>query len=98
MSGESETQARFFEELLSHYPRLAEFWDREAREFQDERAEDAVMSNALASGERVVLKALASIWLGGAHSVYSLDLTDLAALPLEWRKPLVGWLSNPFWP
>jgi len=92
----SETQERFFAELQAHYPRLEQFWDREAREFRDEAAEDAL--GRLSPGEAVVLKALASIWLGCAHSAYQLDLTDLAALSPEWRKPLVEWLQTPFWP
>jgi hypothetical protein len=93
----SETQKRFFDELLAKYPRLAEFWDREKREFQDEAAELALMGR-LASGEAVVLRALASIWLGGACGDYKLDFTDLATLSPEWRAPLVEWLSTPFWP
>lgn len=93
-----EGQARFFAELLVHYPTLARFWDDEAREFQDEAAEDALISGRLALGEAVVLRALAAIWLGHARSAYALDFTDLAALSPEWRLPLVGWISNPFWP
>lgn len=96
MSTMAETQARFFVELLAKYPRLAEFWDREKREFRDEAA-DAAMGK-LSTGEAVVLKALASIWLGNAAGSYELDLTELAALSPEWRQPLVEWLLNPFWP
>ena len=92
----SDTQERFFTELLEKYPRLAEFWDREKREFRDEAAEDAL--GVLSPGEAVVLKALASIWLGTGLGCYTLDFTDLAALPHEWRKPLVEWLLTPFWP
>lgn len=95
---ETTEQTRFFDELLCHYPRLAEFWDREKREFQDEKAEYAANGNALSSGERVVLKALASIWLGGSCVSYALDFTEMAALSPDFLKPLVQWLINPFWP
>lgn len=96
MPNMSDTQKRFFDELLAAYPRLAEFWDRSRRCLLDDRAEAAMGS--LSPGERVVLKALASIWLGRADGGYEIDLTDLAALSPEWRKPLVQWLINPYWP
>jgi hypothetical protein len=94
----SDTQRRFFDELLAHYPRLAEFWDREERSFDDERAERSM--GVLSPGEAVVLKVLASIWMGCAPelSLYKIDVTDLAVLSPEWRAPLVEWILNPFWP
>ncbi|MEI6656354.1 MAG: hypothetical protein WCP45_16450, partial [Verrucomicrobiota bacterium] len=61
---ESNSQTRFFDELLANYPRLLEFWDRPEREFRNDQA--AAAMGALSSGERVALKALASIWLGRA--------------------------------
>lgn len=94
----SETQQRFFDELLSRFPRLAEFWDREERKFKDEVAEDALRGGALSSGERVVLKALASIWLGSAVGGYEVDFSDLGALSPEFRQPLGKWLLTPFFP
>lgn len=96
---ESETQRQFFEVLLKHYPRLAEFWNREKREFDEVMASPAVLSGGvLSSGEKTILKALASIWLGSANSTFQLDITDLAALPVSERRPLVAWIANPFWP
>lgn len=87
---------RFFDELLAHYPRLAEFWDREERTFDEEAALAAM--DVLSCGEKAVLKALAAIWLGRAGETFALDFSDLGALSPEWRQPLVEWLLTPFWP
>lgn len=92
----SDSQKRFFDELLAHYPRLAEYWDREDRSFLDEKA--TATMGVLSCGERVVLKALAAIWMGSAEAPFKLDFSGVGALSPNFRKPLVDWLLNPFWP
>ncbi len=94
--GESVNQTRFFDGLLAKYPRLEEFWDRERREFNDIRAKKQM--GVLSSGEKVVLKALASIWMGSSNGKFDLNFSDVADLSPSFRKPLVEWLINPWWP
>lgn len=92
----SDNQKRFFDELLAKYPRLEEFWGREEESFLDEKAVKGM--GVLSSGEKVVLKALASIWMGNSRGEFDLDFTDVAELSPTWRQPLVAWLCNPFFP
>lgn len=84
-----------FWELLDNYPALRYYWDREKRE-----CDLTLMRRAgyLTSGESVILKCLASIWLRSGQANFRIDVTDLAALDSRSRQPLLEWLADPFWP
>lgn len=106
MAKKYKTDKERFSELLDNYPRLAGYWDRShADPWQWECDIERVRATggALSRGEDVILSILVSIWLGGlrgeAVADFKIDFTDLYGLldPRD-RSPLMGWLSDPFWP
>ena len=93
----SQDQAKFFQ-LLARFPRLAGFWSAERRECDPDRIGRGLRGDTLSPGERVILKALYSIWCGRAGKHALIDITDLAALDAHIRQPILDWLADPFWP
>jgi hypothetical protein len=90
----STDKTRFFQ-LLDNYPTLSRYWDREADELKVKAFENAT---GLSGGETLVLNVLASIWFGSGRGKFEIDITDLAALSVEARRPVLEWLADPFWP
>ncbi len=91
-----KTESQQFFDLLSNYPRLESFWDKETKsaDFQ------AILNSykKLSKGETIILKCLYSIWRGTAGKTHTIDITDLALLDAENKKPLLEWIINPFFP
>jgi hypothetical protein len=92
----STEQEKFFT-LLNQYPNLAVCWNEQKREI---RPRMIIRTNALAStGEKVILACLQCIWYGQASdSGTFIDITQLAQLSDQYKRPIVEWLINPFWP
>ncbi len=88
------TEKEKFKRMLKKYPSLRGFWKEIEGNFDTKGASVAV---GLSPSELVILKCLSSIW-GGASNGNDVDFTDIAALSIEDRKPLVEFLVNPFWP
>jgi hypothetical protein len=74
--------------LLDYFPpRVRDQWDREG----EEHLGDPI---GLSHGEVTMHAALKAIWYGKGE----VDLADLAALDVQFRKPLLEWLADPFFP
>jgi len=89
------SKQKFFK-LLSHYPTLAHHWNTEKEELDIDQVEAAI--GKLSSGEVVILNILVSIWLGSARDKHTIDITDLAAIDIHSKKPIIEWLIDPYWP
>jgi len=103
MSETIKTDKERFSELLDEYPRLAGFWDRSNPnpcEWTCDLERVRAVGGALSGGECVIVDCLVSIWSGGLKAGtddFRIDFSDIATLDRESRRPLIGWLLNPFW-
>lgn len=87
---ESESQTRFFE-LVTLYPAIACFWDREARECRMTSAD----LNGMSHGEKVMANFFMAIWF---HKNRDFSLIEAAmVLDEPHRKVIAAWLRDPFW-
>jgi hypothetical protein len=82
-----------FYDLLAQYPFLEGCWDKDTHRANIEALNTACFASEQSTVKDVVL----SIWNGGSNTI-KVDITDLAALSPELKKPLLEWLQNPFWP
>lgn len=96
---ELTAEDKFFR-LLTHYPFLAQFWTRatmtkkhhpsKSAKYDDE----ALSKAALSPQQRLIATALLSIWDRDSDNL--IDFTELAALDMRWKKPLLTYAMNPF--
>lgn len=87
------TDREKFYDLLSNYPYLDVLWDKETHRVDLDRINTEYFSHY----QIVVKDVILSIWDGRSNSK-KIDITDLAALNLEDKKPLLEWIWTPFWP
>lgn len=80
--------------LLHHYPRLVGFWDEENASLDV----DAITSEPLSGGEKVVASWLVAIWLGSPDPRLPVVPTDLTRLSDDSLRPLAAWVASPFKP
>lgn len=89
------SQERFFD-LLKNYPRFAKSWNPERREMLGDPCR---WPDGFTKSDQVVAQILVSIWQGNASKPrHYVDITDVAELPAEFKKPILAWLADPFWP
>ena len=82
-----------FYELLAHFSFLEPFWDKGTHRVSLDGLDSSYFSN-----EQIIVKnVILSIWNGRSNEV-KVDVTDIAALSPQDKKPLIEWLWNPFWP
>jgi len=89
------SKQRFFN-LLGNYPALSHYWNTEKEELDIDQVE--AIRGKLSPGEVLLLNILVSIWCGNARNDFEIDITDLAAIDLHARRPIIEWLIDPFWP
>lgn len=86
-------QEKFFS-LLSTFPHIETFWDRDSSEVNVDALQNAM--GGMSHGERVTAAFMLSVWTGNNHQF---DMIEAAAcLDPEWRAVIVEWLRDPFWP
>jgi hypothetical protein len=84
-----------FKEMIEPYSKLAEYWDFEKRECDQEGIENAL--TVLSHSKAVLLRFFVAIWMG--ENVHNFDLIDaVKALDTERRKVILTWFENPFFP
>ena len=90
-------QQRFFEWSL-RYPIINRFWNKERAELDIKALTENI--GALSSGEQIILRFFASVWLkNGIPEPLKFDLVEaVKTLPASELEIVRQWLTDPFFP
>jgi len=89
-------EQRHFKQMLDAYPRLASYWDFEARscDLESIRRDYGVLSSC----EKIMLQFFTAVWLG-ENATAEFDLIDAAkSLDTAELNVIRQWLANPVFP
>ena len=89
-----ETQ---FTALLSHYPKLTQYWNLDKRECDIEIIKRELVGMGLGINEKIMLKFLVMVWLG--IDVLNFSMIDaINILDADDLEYIVSWTNKPFFP
>lgn len=86
-------QARFAK-LLAAYPRIAGYWDFEARVCHEAKLRKSL--DVMSSGEQHLARFFLGLWNGNDEGFDMLDA--VSDFDHQERQLLIDWLRDPFWP
>lgn len=89
-----ETQ---FTALLSHYPKLTQYWNLDKRECDIEIIERELVGMHLGINEKIMLKFLVMVWMG--IDVLNFSIIDaINILDADDLDYIISWTNKPFFP
>ena len=90
------TDKELFFEMIEQIPSIAQLFDKEKSALRVSDFESALLF--MSSGEVHMAKFFVSVWFNN-NSRYGFDLVDALSVVNEaWRKIIINWISDPFYP
>lgn len=84
-----------FLKLAPYRIQFKDFFDKEVREVDIERAERQM--EVLSDGEQIMLKFFINLWFGNDHFAFNL-MYATKKLDSTNREIISEWIEEPFWP